>query len=165
MSEVLRFGVSIESNLLESFDRLIAAQGYATRSEALRDLIRHSLVQSRLKAEHSSTNEVLGSLTLVYDHHAHDLTERMAEIQHNHHGLVVSVLHVHISHDDCMEVIVLRGLTVAVRSVADSLLSLKGVKHGKLFVTLPSDAITERQDSLPHEHPQARLEEAHPHYG
>ncbi len=152
MSDVLRFGVSIENDLLENFDRLIANRGYATRSEALRDLIRDALVQSRLDAQSQET-EVLGSLTLVYDHHAHDLTEQMTELQHASHELVVSVLHVHISHDDCMEVIVLRGQGGKVRTLADSLLSLKGVKHGKLFVTLPSNAITK---SIAHKHATAR---------
>jgi CopG family nickel-responsive transcriptional regulator len=140
MSELSRFGVSVEDELLKSFDRLVADRGYPTRSEALRDLMRDALVQSRLEGGRGS-GEVLGSLTLVYDHHAHELIERMAELQHDHHGLVVSVLHVHVSHDDCMEVIVLRGQACDVRALADSLVSLKGVKHGKLFVTLPARAI------------------------
>lgn len=134
---ILRFGVSIEERLLTSFDNLISRRGYATRSEALRDLIRDSLVQSRIEASQQKI-EVIGSLTLIYDHHAHDLTKQMTEIQHAHEGLVISVLHVHIGHDDCMEVIVLRGSGKEVSKLADSLLSLKGVKHGKLFVTLPS---------------------------
>ncbi len=147
MSNVLRFGVSIEDNLLESFDKLISERGYATRSEALRDLIRDSLVQSRLDAQQKGAAEVLGSLTLIYDHHATDLTAQMTELQHDHHGAVVSVLHVHINHDDCLEMIALRGSADEVRSLANSLLSLKGVKHGKLFVTLPSAAITKHAPS------------------
>ncbi len=143
MSELSRFGVSVEDELLQSFDRLVAERGYATRSEALRDLMRDSLVQSRLGGEQEGA-DALGSLTLVYDHHASDLTERMAELQHEHHELVVSVLHVHLSHDDCMEVIVLRGKAREVRVLSDSLLSLKGVKHGRLFVTLPSGMISRR---------------------
>ncbi len=141
MSDLLRFGVSIEESLLESFDSLVSNRGYATRSEALRDLIRDALVQSHLEAKQQGA-EFMGSLTLVYDHHAHDLTARMNGLQHEHHELVVSVLHVHISHDDCMEVIVLRGRINKIRQLADGLLSLKGVKHGKLFVTTPSHAIT-----------------------
>ncbi len=143
MGDLLRFGVSAEEELLESFDRLVSDRGYATRSEALRDLMRDALIQSRLEAQPHGA-EVLGSLTLVYDHHARDLSEKMAELQHDHAGLVVSVLHVHISHDDCMEVIVLRGRAGKVRTLAESLLSLKGVKHGKLFITMPSQALTER---------------------
>lgn len=143
MSDLLRFGVSIEDNLLESFDQLIAERGYATRSEALRDLIRDALVGGRLEKQHEAA-EVLGSLTLVYDHHAHELAEKMSEVQHESHEMVVSVLHVHVSHDDCMEVIVLRGRAGEVRQLADALLSLKGVKHGKLFITLPAQVISER---------------------
>lgn len=149
---VLRFGVSIEERLLNSFDNLISRREYATRSEALRDLIRDSLVQSGLEIAQQKI-EVIGSLTLVYDHHAHALTKRMTEIQHANDGLVISVLHVHISNDDCMEVIVLRGKGEEVRRLADSLLSLKGVKHGRLFVTLPSHlAAIEDHSSHTHHH-------------
>ncbi len=142
MSDLLRFGVSAEEELLQNFDRLIASQGYANRSEALRDLMRDALVKSRLE-DAPETSEVLGSLTLVYDHHASDLSEKMNSLQHDFFNFIVSVLHVHISHDDCMEVIVLRGEIKQVRSLANSLLSLKGVKHGKLFVTLPGREIVE----------------------
>ena len=141
MSDLLRFGVSIEDNLLESFDRLIAERGYVNRSEALRDLIRDALVQARLENTPKSV-QVLGSLTLVYDHHAHDLADQMSALQHDSHDLVVSVTHVHVNHDDCMEVILLRGQAGRVRQLANGLLSLKGVKHGKLFITLPSHSVT-----------------------
>lgn len=151
MSDLQRFGVSIESDLLESFDQLVAQRGYATRSEALRDLIRDALVQSRI-TESSEKADVLGSLTLIYDHHANELTSQMAEIQHHRHGMVVSVLHVHINHDDCMEVIVLRGKAREVRELADSLISLKGVKHGKLFVTVPGRQIAGRHSPKKHNH-------------
>jgi CopG family nickel-responsive transcriptional regulator len=150
MSELSRFGVSVEDELLQSFDQLIANQGYANRSEALRDLMRDALVKSRIE-ESAETGEILGSLTLVYDHHAHELSEKMNNLQHDYHNLIVSVLHVHISHDDCMEVIVLRGEAREVRTLADSLLSLKGVKHGRLFVTLPARKIVEHKASL-HSH-------------
>ena len=152
MSDLSRFGVSIEDELLVSFDQLVSDRAYATRSEALRDLMRDALIQSRIEGQQEDGVDVLGSLTLVYDHHAHDLTERMAELQHDHHGLVVSVLHVHISHDDCMEVIILRGQAGEVRTLANSLVSLKGVKHGKLFVTLPSQTITGRESVSPSVH-------------
>jgi CopG family nickel-responsive transcriptional regulator len=162
MSDVSRFGVSVEDDLLKSFDRLITEQGYPNRSEALRDLMRDALVRARLET-HPDAAAVLGTLTLVYDHHASELTDRMAGIQHDHHELVVSVLHVHISHDDCMEVIVLRGTAGNVREIADSLLSLKGVKHGKLFVTLPSEEMVggkrrARETTAPvhHAHAKAR---------
>jgi len=150
MSELSRFGVSVEDELLQSFDQLIAGQGYANRSEALRDLMRDALVKSRIE-DSAETGEILGSLTLVYDHHANDLTEKMNNLQHDFHNFIVSVLHVHISHDDCMEVIVLRGQAREVRKLADSLLSLKGVKHGRLFVTLPTRKIVEHKAGL-HSH-------------
>ncbi len=143
MSDLSRFGVSVEEELLQSFDQLIAGQGYANRSEALRDLMRDALVKSRLETSPKS-GEVLGSLTLVYDHHASELNDKMNALQHEHHDLVVSVLHVHINHDDCMEVIVLRGAIRGIRALSDALLSLKGVKHGKLFVTLPAQQMLER---------------------
>ncbi len=144
MADLSRFGVSAEEELLQSFDRLIAGQGYANRSEALRDLMRDALVKSRVEAS-PENGEVLGSLTLVYDHHASDLTDKMNELQHNHHDLVVSVLHVHVNHDDCMEVIVLRGSLRAIRHLSDGLLSLKGVKHGRLFVTVTSEQIVQHK--------------------
>jgi CopG family nickel-responsive transcriptional regulator len=143
MSNLVRFGVSLEDELLESFDSLSAERGYSNRSEALRDLMRDALVQARVKA-HPDQTEVIGSLTLVYDHHARDLADKMAGIQHEHHGLVISVLHVHISHDDCMEVIAMQGKASEIHHLADALLKLKGVKHGKLFTTLPAKAMTKR---------------------
>ena len=152
MGELFRFGVSAEEDLLASFDRLIAGQGYGNRSEALRDLMRDALVRSHMETLPRGKNDVLGSLTLVYDHHTRDLADRMSAIQHDHHGLVISVLHVHVSHDDCMEVIAMRGRADNVRAMAESLLSLKGVKHGKLFMTLPSQAITRRPTSSDHIH-------------
>jgi CopG family nickel-responsive transcriptional regulator len=152
MSDLLRFGVSAEEELLQNFDRLIGEQGYANRSEALRDLMRDALVKSRLE-DAPETSEVLGSLTLVYDHHANDLSEKMNSLQHDYFNFIVSVLHVHISHDDCMEVIVLRGKVSQVRTLADSILSLKGVKHGKLFITLPAREIVQ--------HPKQRHSHKH----
>jgi len=151
MSELSRFGVSVEEELLQNFDRLIGSQGYANRSEALRDLMRDALVKSRLE-DALETGEVLGSLTLVYDHHAKDLSDKMNSLQHDYFNFIVSVLHVHISHDDCMEVIVLRGEINQVRVLADALLSLKGVKHGKLFVTLPAREIVEHKHQHKHSH-------------
>jgi len=155
MGELVRFGVSAEEELMANFDRLSADKGYSNRSEALRDLMRDALVQARLE-KFPDTAEVLGSLTLVYDHHARELSERMDEIQHERHGLVISVLHVHISHDDCMEVIALRGKAFDVRELANALLSLKGVKHGKLFLTLPAREIVARKKAArshaPHKH-------------
>ena len=140
MSDILRFGVSIEQDLLENYDRLIAERGYATRSEAIRDLIRESLVQQKIESE--SKTEALGSLTLVYDHLARNLLTEMAQLQHNFHQLILSVMHLHVSHDDCMEVIALCGVVTEIVQLSNGLLSLKGIKHGKLFLTLHSSVIT-----------------------
>jgi CopG family nickel-responsive transcriptional regulator len=153
MSDLSRFSISTEDDLLRSFDQLIARQGYGNRSEAFRDLMRDALVKSKIE-DSPQTGEVLGTLTLVYDHHASDLNDKMNELQHEYFDLIVSVLHVHVNHDDCMEVIVLRGEVGFVRSLSESLLTLKGVKHGKLFVTLPAQEIVERKKkSHVHRHP------------
>ena len=143
MSDIIRFGVSIEQDLLENYDRLIAERGYATRSEALRDLIREALIQQKI--EMNSETHALGSLTLVYDHHASNLLQEMTQIQHNFHELILSVMHLHVNHNDCLEVIALRGVVAEIVALANGLLSLKGIKNGKLFITLPSSVI-----NIPH---------------
>ena len=143
MSDIIRFGVSIDQELLENYDCLIGERGYATRSEALRDLIREALIQQKL--ELNSKMRALGSLTLVYDHHASNLLEEMAQIQHNFHELILSVMHIHVSHHDCMELIALRGKVSEIVSLSNALLSLKGIKNGKLFLTLPSSVIAEKK--------------------
>jgi CopG family transcriptional regulator, nickel-responsive regulator len=140
MSNLIRFGVSIEKDLLERFDNFIAERKYATRSEALRDLIRDKLIQQKIKIN-DKTN-IIGSLTIVYDHHATNLLSEMAAIQHLHHDLILSVMHLHVSHDDCMEILALKGFADKISEFSNALISLKGVKHGELFVTLPSSAIT-----------------------
>jgi CopG family nickel-responsive transcriptional regulator len=157
MSDLSRFSISTEDDLLQNFDQLIARQGYGNRSEAFRDLMRDALIKSKIE-DSPQTGEVLGTLTLVYDHHASDLSDKMNDLQHRYYNLVVSVLHVHVNHDDCMEVIVLRGEIGQVRSVSESLLTLRGVKHGKLFVTLPAQQIVEQKK--PHAHKHAH---SHPH--
>lgn len=154
MSDLQRFGVSVDEELLREFDVLIDSQGYANRSEALRDLMRDALIKS--KTEDSPENsEVVASLTLIYDHHARELADKMTDIQHAQNELVVSVMHVHINHHDCLEVIILRGKLRQIRLLADTLLSLKGVKHGKLFVTLPAREIggkIKKSSAAKHQH-------------
>ncbi len=140
MSDIIRFGVSIDQDLLENYDRLIAERGYATRSEALRDLIRDTLIQQKIETQ--SEVQALGSLTLVYDHHARNLAQEMGALQHDFHDIILSVMHLHVSHDDCMEIIALRGIVSEIVKLANNLLSLKGIKNGKLFLTLPSSSIT-----------------------
>ena len=160
MSDLSRFSISTEDDLLQSFDQLIARQGYVNRSEAFRDLMRDALIKFKIEGS-QQTGEVLGTLTLVYDHHASELSDKMNDLQHQFFNLIVSVLHVHVNHDDCMEVIVLRGEVGQVRSVSESLLTLRGVKHGKLFVTLPAQEIIEhKKDAAAHKHPHSH---SHPH--
>lgn len=140
MSDIIRFGVSIDPDLLENYDRLIAERGYATRSEALRDLIRDALIQQKIETQ--SDIQALGSLTLIYDHQARNLAQEMGALQHDFHDIILSVMHLHVSHDDCMEIIALRGIVSEIVELANVLLSLKGIKNGKLFLTLQSSSIT-----------------------
>ena len=132
MSELNRIGVAIDGDLLDKFDRLIAQRGYTNRSEAFRDLIREELVE---KAWESPDSHVVGTVTLVYDHHVRLLSEKLTGIQHDFHHSILSTLHVHLDHDNCLEVLVLRGMASEVRKVADALISTKGVKHGRLTMT------------------------------
>lgn len=132
MGETIRFGVSIDEKLLVSFDSLITQKGYMNRSEAIRDLIRGALVE--LKWE-GGEEETVGTVTLVYDHHVRDLSEKLTEQQHAHHGEIISALHVHLDHHNCLEVLVVRGKARNVKKIADELIGVKGVKHGKLVMT------------------------------
>lgn len=132
MSELSRIGVAIDSELLEKFDSLIEKRGYTNRSEAFRDLIRDELVQKRWESPES---QVVGTVTLVYDHHVRMLSEKLTDMQHEFHRAILSTLHVHLDHDNCLEVLVVRGKAGAVKKIADALISTKGVKHGRLTIT------------------------------
>ncbi|HKL24860.1 MAG TPA: nickel-responsive transcriptional regulator NikR [Desulfuromonadales bacterium] len=133
MPQLMRFGISIDQPLLEHFDRLIAEKGYSNRSEAIRDLIRSSLVENQVG--HDETAETVGTVTLVYDHHTRDLAEKLTEHQHAHHEAIVSTLHVHLDAHYCLEVIVVRGHAGQVRRLADELIGTRGVTHGRLVLT------------------------------
>lgn len=132
MADLSRIGVAIDSDLLEKFDGLIATRGYANRSEAFRDLIRAELVHQAWQAPDSV---VVGTVTLVYNHHVRLLNEKLTEYQHEHFHSVLSTLHVHLDHDNCLEVMVVRGKASEVKAIADTLISTKGVKHGRLTIT------------------------------
>jgi CopG family transcriptional regulator, nickel-responsive regulator len=134
MSGLSRIGVAIDTELLDRFDDLIGQRGYTNRSEAFRDLIRDELVE---KASESPESHVVGTVTLVYDHHVRMLNEKLTDIQHDFHRIILSTLHVHLDHDNCLEVLVVRGKSGEVRKVADTLISTKGVKHGRLTITTP----------------------------
>jgi CopG family transcriptional regulator, nickel-responsive regulator len=132
MSELSRIGVAIDSKLLDQFDHLIAKRGYTNRSEAFRDLIRDELVEETWA---SPDSQVVGTVTLVYDHHVRLLSEKLTDLQHEFHRSILSTLHVHLDHDNCLEVLVVRGKASSVQRIADSLISTKGVKHGRLTIT------------------------------
>ena len=127
-----RIGVAIDADLLEKFDRRIERRGYTNRSEAFRDLVRVDLIEEHAEAP---SKPVVGTLTLIYDHHVRMLNEKLTGMQHEHHHAIVSSLHVHLDHDNCLEVLVLRGKSGDVRAIADRLIATKGVKHGRLTVT------------------------------
>jgi CopG family nickel-responsive transcriptional regulator len=131
MPELKRIGVALNDDLLDQFDELMGRRGYTNRSEAFRDLIRAELVN---EAAQSRNARVVGTLTLVYDHHVRLLTDKLNSVQHDHHDLIISTMHTHLDHDNCLEVIVLRGKAVEVQTLADTLLAVKGVKHGRLVV-------------------------------
>jgi CopG family transcriptional regulator, nickel-responsive regulator len=134
MGDLSRIGVAIDSDLLEKFDELIARRGYTNRSEAFRDLIRGELVE---EAWAKPDSLMVGTVTLVYNHHVRLLNEKLTGMQHEHYDHVLSTMHVHLDHDNCLEVLVIKGKASEVRRIADGLISTKGVKHGRLFVTTP----------------------------
>ncbi len=130
MSDIVRFGVSLEKELLDKFDRLIKEKKYPNRSEAIRDLIRENLV----KREWVKGKKVAGAITLVFDHHKRDLVNNLTDIQHDFHTLIISSQHIHLDHDNCLEIIVVRGKPTEVRELADKLRATKGVKYGSLSI-------------------------------
>lgn len=132
MGELARIGIAIPEELLEEFDRLIERRGYATRSEAVRDLVRKELVD---EIAASPNAEVYGTVTLIYDHHARLLLDKLTEIQHRYHEAIISSLHVHLDHNNCLEVILVRGKSTFVQKLADALIATKGVKHGRFMLT------------------------------
>lgn len=138
MAGVTRFGVSLDERLLAKFDRLIGGKGYANRSEAIRDLIRDSLVREQWEL---ADTDAVGTLTLVYDHETRELEERLTELQHAHYQAIVSTLHVHLDAHHCLEVLVLRGKSGLLKSIADRLIGTRGVKHGTFSATAEGKAL------------------------
>jgi CopG family nickel-responsive transcriptional regulator len=131
MPQLSRTGVSLEDDLLKEFDRLIAKRGYANRSEAFRDLIREALLSEIVE----SNKPVVGTLTLVYDHHVPNLAQKLTEVQHAAGAMVLAATHVHLDHHYCLEVIIMKGKSKELQAVADGMLALRGVELGKLFLT------------------------------
>jgi CopG family nickel-responsive transcriptional regulator len=131
MGDLARIGVSLEQTLLSKFDGLIGKKGYGNRSEAIRDLIRDHLVTEEI----DKNKVVVGTLTIVYDHHRPNLTEELVEAQHRAGGKVLAATHVHLDHHNCLEVVIMKGRGGELRDLANGILSLRGVKHGQLVVT------------------------------
>ncbi|MGO9262934.1 MAG: nickel-responsive transcriptional regulator NikR [Bryobacteraceae bacterium] len=132
MAELARIGIAIAEDLLEKFDELIERRGYTNRSEAFRDLVRNELVNEIAAAPNS---EVYGAVTLIYDHHVRLLLDKLNDLQHEYHTAIMSSVHVHLDHDNCLEVILVRGKSTLVQKLADSLIATKGVKHGRFTLT------------------------------
>ncbi len=130
--KITRFGVSIEPDLLKKFDKTIKMEGYTNRSEAIRDLVRKNLI---IEENKNPNAESIGTLTMIYDHHTGDLTNKLLDLQHDHTKEILSTTHIHIDHDNCLEVLVLKGKTGKIQKLADNIKSLKGIKHGELVIT------------------------------
>jgi len=148
MGELVRFGVSIDNELLERFDRQITQKGYTNRSEAIRDLIRDDLVVE----EWARNEETVGTITIVYDHHTRELSETLTHLQHSFEGQIMSVLHVHLDHHNCLEVLVVRGRSQRLKAFADRLVGTRGVKHGKLTMTTTGEHLMSAKDVHEHHH-------------
>lgn len=131
MSSIVRFGVSLDKALLDKFDKLIAGKNYTNRSESFRDLIRQELV----KKEWRSAGEVVGAITLIYDHHKRELVNKLLDIQHDFGAIIVSAQHIHIDHNNCLEILALKGPAKEAQRLADNLKSVKGVKHTTLSMS------------------------------
>jgi CopG family nickel-responsive transcriptional regulator len=138
MSDLYRFGISIDARLIERFDAAIERQGYTNRSEAIRDLVRDFLVRE----EWGANEEIVGTITIVYDHHVREISSRLIELQHTEAQSILSNLHVHLDHDNCLEVIAVKGHASRVQALADAIIGSRGVKHGKLAATTTGKKIT-----------------------
>ena len=131
--DLVRFGVAMDRALLKRFDTYVANRGVATnRSEAVRDLVRDALIEEEAA---TSDNEIVGTITMVFNHHTSDLSDKLDAVQHDHYKEIISTMHVHLDAHNCLEVIVLKGPALEIRAIAEALLGTKGVKHGKLVTT------------------------------
>ncbi len=139
MTALTRFGVSIPQHLVEAFDARTRSKGYQNRSEAIRDIMRDYLVEGEWEDE---SGEVVGTITIVYDHHTRELSNALTHTQHDFHDLITCATHVHLDEHNCLEVIVVKGTGEQVRAIADHLISTKGVKHGKLVCTTTGRKLT-----------------------
>ena len=134
-ANITRFGISIEPELLKKFDKIIIKEGYSNRSEKIRDLIRKNLIDNEIKKPNS---EAVGTLTIIYDHHTGNLTNKLLNLQHEHNNEILTTTHVHIDHHNCLEVIVLKGKIGNIQKLTNNIIALKGIKNGKLVITKSS---------------------------
>lgn len=132
MDELVRFGVSIPKDLLEAFDEYIKKKHYTNRSEAIRDLIRQKLVEEEWK---DSKEEVAGVITYLYDHHKRELTDKLIELQHTYYDRIITTQHLHLDHERCLEIILVRGRANEIKELADKIQAQKGVLHLNLTLT------------------------------
>ncbi len=131
MKTLIRTGISLEKDLLRRFDHAARKKGYTNRSEAIRDLVRDFAVREDIRED----RPVVGTLTMVYNHHQRDLAGRLIDTQHRTHPMMLATTHVHLDHDNCLEVVLMKGRSRAIQELADRILSLRGVKHGRLVLT------------------------------
>lgn len=131
MSKIFRFGISLDKDLLDKFDQLNKDRNYSNRSEAFRDLIRQELV----KKEWQEGKEVAGAINLIYDHHKRELLNKITDIQHDFQKLIISTQHIHLDHNNCLEIIAVKGSPKELQKLSDTLKSIKGVKHGTLSMS------------------------------
>ncbi|MBM3253785.1 MAG: nickel-responsive transcriptional regulator NikR, partial [Candidatus Omnitrophica bacterium] len=131
MSKLVRFGISLENELLNKFDKLISERNYSNRSEAFRDLIRQELV----KKEWQEGKEIAGAITLIFNHHKRELLDKLTDIQHDFQKIIISTQHIHLDHNNCLEIIAIKGNPKDAIELADILKSIKGVKHGTLSMS------------------------------
>jgi CopG family nickel-responsive transcriptional regulator len=148
MSTLVRFGVSIEDDLLAQFDAQIEEKGYTNRSEAIRDLIRAQIVEQ----EWQTGKDTVATVTLVYDHHTRDLTGQLTHLQHSFTGEIKSVLHIHLDHHNCLEVLVVQGEGGLLKAFADKLGSIRGVKHSTLTMATTGKSIPSKSGHHDHHH-------------
>ena len=137
MSDLFRFGVSLDKTLLDKFDRYIRERNYSNRSEAFRDLIRQELI----KKEWQEGHDVAGAITLIYDHHRKDLLNKITDLQHDFQQVIISTQHIHLDHDNCLEIVAVRGQPREVTKLADMMKSIKGVKHCTLSMSSTGEHI------------------------
>ncbi|MBU4346222.1 MAG: nickel-responsive transcriptional regulator NikR [Candidatus Omnitrophica bacterium] len=137
MPKVFRFGISLDKDLLDKFDRLIREKNYTNRSEAFRDLIREDLV----KDEWKKNKEIVGAITLIYDHHKRELVNKLMDIQHDFGDIIISSQHIHLNHNNCLEIIAVKGSSKEAQKLANSLKSVKGVRHGTLSLSTTGNYI------------------------